>query len=169
MVNYYGHSKLLRRSIFNTAGSFGNVLSCAVLSGRVSCESAAVWIWIRIVRCERPAKRQKSQDRQPPLTLVRGLAYRGRVVAKTRAISRCDSCDSEFPRFVCSRSTRETHGIAAKLSRCRIASESLWRNMPLRCCFPPPPSKPIVADSPLLLEIQALEGRRKPQKTTAFH
>ena len=38
-------------------------------------------------------------------------------------ISHCDSCAPW--------STRETDGIAAKLSRCGIASEALWRNMPL--------------------------------------
>ena len=55
----------------------------------------------------------------------------------TRAISCCDSCDTETLRFVCPRCTRETDGIAAKLSRCGIASEAVRQNMPLSsgCCM----------------------------------
>ena len=43
----------LFRNDFEMEGMFGE------LSGIVSCDSAAIRIRIRIVRCERPAKRQK--------------------------------------------------------------------------------------------------------------
>ena len=37
-------------------------VSCSThLSGIVSCDAAAIRIWIRIVRCQRPAKRQKDK------------------------------------------------------------------------------------------------------------
>ena len=45
--------------------------------------------------------------------------------AKTRAISRCDSCDKKTLRFMCPSCTRDTDGIAAKVLRCGIASEAL--------------------------------------------
>ena len=36
-----------------------SICRCAVLSGIVSCDAAAIRIWIRIVRCQPPTKRQK--------------------------------------------------------------------------------------------------------------
>ena len=68
----------------------------------------------------------------PPLLLV-GSKELVLKVPKTSAISRCDSRDKKTLRFVCPSCTRDTDSIAAKLLRCGIASEALWRNMPLRC------------------------------------
>ena len=106
------------------------------LSGIVSCDSDAIRIRIRIVRCQRPAKRQKhkpceTQGRLFFAILLVGSKESVLKVPKTQAISRCDSCDKKTLRFVCPSCTRDTDGIAAKLLRCGIASEALRRNMPL--------------------------------------
>ena len=41
ILNYYGHSKSLRRSIFNTAGSFGYVAVSEGILGDVFCRDSA--------------------------------------------------------------------------------------------------------------------------------
>ena len=111
------------------------------LSGIVSRDLAVIRICIRIVRCQRPAKRQNlTQNTQPlrnkgpssPPLLPVGRQESVLKVPKERGISRCDSCDNATLQFVCTRCTRETDGIAAKLLRCGIASEALRQNMPLR-------------------------------------
>ena len=79
----------------------------------------AIRIRIRIVRCQRPAKRQKHKHCETqahlssPLLLVgsKELVLKN---AKTRAISRLDSCDKKALRFVCPSCTRDTDGMAAK-------------------------------------------------------
>ena len=75
------------------------------LSGIVSCDAAAIRIRIRIVRCQRPAKRQKHKYCEiqapffPPLLLagskelVLRVPKRGQFQAAIRVTKkRCDSC-----------------------------------------------------------------------------
>ena len=80
-------------------------LPCALLSGIVSCDAAAIRIRIRIVRCQRPAKRQKHKRCETqahfssPLLLVgsKELVLKvpkgGQFHAAIRVTrKRCDSC-----------------------------------------------------------------------------
>ena len=87
------------------------------------------------MRCERPPKPQKTQTLRnkgpffsPTSPCWSGI---GLESALMRAISSCDLCDNKTMQVVCSRRTRETDGIAAKLLQCGITSEALQRNLPL--------------------------------------
>ena len=88
----------------------------------------------RIVRCQRPVKRQKYKPCEtqarflPPLLLV-GSKELVLKAPKQGQFHAANICDNLTPRFVCPRSTRERDGIAAKLLRCGITSEALRRNI----------------------------------------
>ena len=81
------------------------VLDLKGISGIVSCDAAAIRIRIRIVRCQRPAKRQKHKHGEtqpqslPPLLLVGSqelvlkVSKQGQFHAAIRVTrKRCDSC-----------------------------------------------------------------------------
>ena len=101
-------------------------------SGLVAFLSAATRIGIRIVRCQRPAKRQKHNPcKTQALHSPTSPCSQSVRIGLERAISRCDPCANGTLWFVCPKSTTETD-IVAKLLWCGIASEALRRNMPLR-------------------------------------
>ena len=88
------------------------------------------------LRCQRPAKHLKPKPCETKPRLFSPLLLVGNQewvlqVPKRGQFHTCHSCDTETLRFACPRSTRETDGIAAKLSRCGIDSEALRPNMPL--------------------------------------
>ena len=81
------------------------------IRGFVSCDSAATWMRIRIVRCQRPVKRQKHKPCETKARFffsllpvgsqesVLKVPKRGQFHAAIRVtISRCDSCAQGAPR-----------------------------------------------------------------------
>ena len=95
------------------------------LSGFASRDSSCDANGPRNIKNTNPAKQRSFFF--PPLLVVRNRSWK----CLNDSNSHCDSCDNKTLRFDCPRSTRETDGIIAKLSRCGIASEALRRNLPL--------------------------------------
>ena len=98
--------RLFRLCGFPEHKNAGKYEYIGMLSGIVSCDAAAIRIRIRIVRCQRPAKRQKHKHCEtqarfifPPLLLVGSkelvlkVPKRGQFHVAIRVTrKRCDSC-----------------------------------------------------------------------------
>ena len=68
-----------------------------MLSGIASCDLVAIRIWIRIVRCERPAKRQKHKPCETKARLFPPLLPDGsQESGGRRTVSQRNFCDAEL-------------------------------------------------------------------------